>query len=261
MVGWIDSHSHLTAEDFDIDREEMILRAKAAGLDKILLIGCGVENSKQVIALAETDELFDVAIGFHPEDIELMDEPAFQAMETLWKHPKVVAVGEIGLDHYWHEEKAHRSLQDDAFVRQIDKANELGLPILIHTRDAMLETYNILKTHPCDKAGIMHCYSGSVEMAKEFIKLGYVISLAGPVTFKNAHVPKDVARQIPIENLLIETDSPYLTPMPFRGKRNESSYVIYVGQEICQLKGLDETTLKGVMSTTYNRLFHQKGLE
>jgi len=258
MVGWIDSHSHLTAEDFDIDRDEVILRAKAAGLDKILLIGCGVENSKQAIALAETDDLFDVAIGFHPEDIELMDENAFQAMESLWKHPKVVAIGEIGLDHYWHKEKEHRALQHDAFLRQIDKANELGLPILIHTRDAMQETYNLLKSHPCNKTGIMHCYSGSVEMAKEFIKLGYVISLAGPVTFKNAHVPKEVARQIPIENLLIETDSPYLTPMPFRGKRNESSYVVYVGKEICQLKGIDETTLKEQINVTYNRLFHEK---
>jgi TatD DNase family protein len=257
MVGWIDSHSHLTAQEFDIDRGEMIMRAKAAGVEKILLIGCGVENSKQAIALAETDDFFDVAIGFHPEDIELMDETAFQEMETLWTHPKVVAVGEIGLDHYWHEEKEHRKLQQDAFLRQIAKANELGLPILIHTRDAIQETYNILKSHPCAKAGIMHCYSGSVEMAKEFIKLGYVISLAGPVTFKNAHVPKDVARQIPLEHLLIETDSPYLTPMPFRGKRNESSFVPYVGQEICQLKQIDETTLKTQMSTTYNRLFHQ----
>ena len=257
MVGWIDSHSHLTAEEFDIDREAMIGRAKAAGLDKILLIGCSVQNSKQAIALAETDELFDVAIGFHPEDIERMDETAFLEMETLWTHPKVVAVGEIGLDHYWHEEPEHRKLQHDAFLRQIDKANELGLPILIHTRDAIQETYDLLKTHPCHKSGIMHCYSGSVEMAREFIKLGYVISLAGPVTFKNAQVPKEVARQIPLENLLIETDSPYLTPLPFRGKRNESSYVIYVGKEICQLKELDETTLKEQMWKTYHRLFHQ----
>jgi TatD DNase family protein len=257
MVGWIDSHSHLTADEFDVDRDEMIQRAKTAGLDKILLIGCGVENSKQAIALAETDDLFDVAIGFHPEDIERMDETAFHEMETLWTHPKVVAVGEIGLDHYWHEEKEHRKLQLDAFLRQIDKANELGLPILIHTRDAIQETFDTLKTHPCVKAGIMHCYSGSVEMAREFIKLGYIISLAGPVTFKNAHVPKEVARQIPLEHLLIETDSPYLTPMPFRGKRNESSFVTYVGQEICQLKGIAETTLKTQMSVTYNRLFHQ----
>ncbi len=256
MVGWIDSHSHLSAEDFNLDRVETIARAKVAGLEKILLIGCGVENSKQTIALAETDDLFDVAIGFHPEDIELMNEAMYAEMEKLWKHPKVVAVGEIGLDHYWHKEKEHQTLQRAAFLRQIDKANELGLPILIHTRDAIQETYDILKSHPCKKAGIMHCYSGSVEMAKEFIKLGYVISLAGPVTFKNAHVPKEVAKQIPLDHLLVETDSPYLTPMPFRGKRNESAYITYVGQAICQLKELDETIVKDQMNRTYRRLFH-----
>jgi TatD DNase family protein len=258
MVGWIDSHAHLTSEDFDQDRDEIIVRAKEAGIEKILLIGCGVENSHEAIALAESDDIFDVAIGFHPEDIENMDEKAYKEMENLWKHPKVVAIGEIGLDHYWHEEKEHRALQRIAFMRQIDQANLLDLPILIHTRDAIQETYDILKAHPCKKAGIMHCYSGSVEMAKEFIKLGYVISLAGPVTFKNAHVPKEVAKQIPLESLLVETDSPYLTPMPYRGKRNESAFLVHVGQEICQLKDLDETIVKTQMRATYNHLFHQK---
>jgi TatD DNase family protein len=257
MVGWIDSHAHLSAQDYDIDRTEMIARAKAAGLTKILLIGCGVENSQQAIELAMTDEFFDVAVGFHPEDIENVDETSFHVMEALWKHPKVVAIGEIGLDYYWHKDKEHRVLQRAAFVRQINKANELDLPVLIHTRDAIQETYDLLKSNPCKRAGIMHCYSGSVEMAKEFVKLGYVISLAGPLTFKNAHVPKDVARSIALEHLLIETDSPYLTPMPLRGKRNESAYVSYIGQAICQLKELDEITVKEQMYTTYMRLFRR----
>lgn len=261
MVGWIDSHAHLTAEDFDLDRDEMIKRAKDAGLKKILLIGCGLENSRQTLSLAESDDIFDAAIGFHPEDIELMDDAAFVEMERLWMHPKVVAIGEIGLDYYWHKEKEHRAQQRVAFLRQIDKANELELPILIHTRDAIQETFDILKSHPCKHAGIMHCYSGSVEMAREFIKLGYVISLAGPLTFKNAHVPKEIARQIPLQHLLIETDSPYLTPMPFRGKRNESAYVIYVGQQICQLKELDESAVIAQMSATYMHLFHQIPLD
>lgn len=261
MVGWIDSHAHLTAEDFDLDRDEMIKRAKDAGLQKILLIGCGLENSRQTLSLADTDDIFDAAIGFHPEDIELMDDAAFVEMEQLWMHPKVVAIGEIGLDYYWHKEKEHRAQQRVAFLRQIDKANELELPILIHTRDAIQETFDILKSHPCKHAGIMHCYSGSVEMAREFIKLGYVISLAGPLTFKNAHVPKEIARQIPLQHLLVETDSPYLTPMPFRGKRNESAYVIYVGQQICQLKELDESAVIAQMSATYMHLFHQIPLD
>jgi len=258
MVGWIDSHAHLTSEDYDLDRNETIARAKAAGLNKILLIGCGVENSRQAIALAESDDLFDVAVGFHPQEIEEMNDESWEEMLKLWRHPKIVAIGEIGLDHYWHEAPEHRKLQRVAFLKQIDLANQLDLPILIHTRDATQETFEILKNHPCARAGIMHCYSGSVEMAREFIKLGYVISLAGPVTFKNAVVPKEVAKQIPLESLLIETDSPYLTPMPFRGKRNESSYVIHVGEEICRLKEIDVATLQDAMSVTYQRLFHSK---
>lgn len=258
MVGWIDSHAHLTSEDYDLDRDETIARAKAAGLNKILLIGCGVENSKQAIALAESDDLFDVAVGFHPQEIEEMNDESWEEMLKLWRHPKIVAIGEIGLDHYWHEAPEHRELQRVAFLKQIDLANQLDLPILIHTRDATQETFEILKNHPCFRAGIMHCYSGSVEMAREFIKLGYVISLAGPVTFKNAVVPKEVAKQIPLESLLIETDSPYLTPMPFRGKRNESSYVIHVGEEICRLKEINVATLQDAMSVTYHRLFHSK---
>ncbi|HAM63810.1 MAG TPA: hydrolase TatD [Erysipelotrichaceae bacterium] len=258
MVGWIDSHAHLTSEDYDPDRSEMIRRAKDAGLQKILLIGCGVENSMQAIALAESDDLFDVAVGFHPQEIEEMNDETWEEMLKLWRHPKIVAIGEIGLDHYWHEAPEHRALQRVAFLKQIDIANQLDLPILIHTRDATQETFDILKDHPCHRAGIMHCYSGSVEMAREFIKLGYVISLAGPVTFKNAVVPKEVAKQIPLESLLIETDSPYLTPMPFRGKRNESAYVIHVSEEICRLKEIDVATLQDAMSVTYQRLFHSK---
>lgn len=256
MVGWIDSHAHLTDESYDVDRDAMIQRAKDAGLKKILLIGCGVENTKQAIALAQTDEIFDVASGFHPEDIEAMDEQAFLEMEELWKSPKIVAVGEIGLDYYWHKEPEHRQLQREAMIRQIDKANRLNVPVIIHSRDAMHDTYEILKNHPCKKAGIMHCYSGSVEMARELVKLGYVISLAGPVTFKNAHTPKDVAKEIAIDRLLIETDSPYLTPTPYRGKRNESAYVVHVGEEIARLKEVDIEYLMDTMGRTYRRLFH-----
>lgn len=256
MVGWIDSHAHLTDESYDVDRDAMIQRAKDAGLKKILLIGCGVENTKQAIALAQTDEIFDVASGFHPEDIEAMDEQAFLEMEELWKSPKIVAVGEIGLDYYWHKEPEHRQLQREAMIRQIDKANQLNVPVIIHSRDAMHDTYEILKNHPCKKAGIMHCYSGSVEMARELVKLGYVISLAGPATFKNAHTPKEVAKEIAIDRLLVETDSPYLTPTPYRGKRNESAYVVHVGEEIARLKEVDIEYLMDTMGRTYRRLFH-----
>ncbi len=253
---WVDSHAHLAEADYDSDRNEVIERAKQAGIGKILLIGCGIEGAKRALSLAQTDDIFDVAVGFHPEDIENLNESDWASMEEMATHPKAVAIGEIGLDFYWHHEPQHQQLQKEVFIRQIELANRLGKPILIHTRDAIQQTYLLLKAHPVEKTGIMHCYSGSVEMAAEFVKLGYLISLAGPVTFKNAVVPKEVAKAIDLDHLMIETDSPYLTPMPFRGKRNESSYVVMVAKEICQLKDIDEVMFKEAVWENYNRLFH-----
>ena len=254
---WVDSHAHLAEEDYDSDRNEVIQRAKDAGIGKILLIGCGIAGAKRALSVALTDEIFDAAVGFHPEDIENLSDADWTLMEEMASHPRTVAIGEIGLDFYWHHEPEHHQLQKEIFTRQIDLANRLGKPILIHTRDAIQQTLQLLKTHPVDKKGIMHCYSGSVEMAIEFVKLGYLISLAGPVTFKNAVVPKEVAKAIDLDHLMIETDSPYLTPMPFRGKRNESSYVVNVAKEICQLKAIDEVKLKTSVWKNYNHLFHE----
>ena len=249
---WIDTHAHLADSEFNEDRNEVIQRAKTAGLGKIVLIGCDVEGAKRTLKLAYTDDMFDVAIGFHPEGV--LEDRDEASMFELMKDPKVKLIGEIGLDFYWDKDPEHHKLQEALFIKQIDWANQLNKPISIHMRDASKRTYDILKTHPVQRGGVMHCYSGSVEMAREFIKLGYYISLAGPVTFKNAHIPKDVAREIPLEWLLIETDSPYLAPHPLRGKRNESSYVVETAKVIAEIRGIPLEDLESSLETNYKRL-------
>lgn len=249
---WIDTHAHLADDAFDEDRSEIIQRAKEAGLGKIVLIGCDVEGAKRALALASTDELFDVAIGFHPEAV--LEDRDESSMFELMKDPKVKLIGEIGLDFYWDKDPEHHKLQETLLIKQIEWANQLNKPISIHMRDASKRTYDLLKTHPVQRGGVMHCYSGSVEMAREYIKLGFYISLAGPVTFKNAHIPKDVAKDIPIEWLLIETDSPYLAPHPFRGKRNESAYVVETAKVIAELRGIALNELEFALEANYRRL-------
>lgn len=249
---WIDTHAHLADSEFNEDRNEVIQRAKTAGLGKIVLIGCDVEGAKRTLKLAYTDDMFDVAIGFHPEGV--LEDRDEASMFELMKDPKVKLIGEIGLDFYWDKDPEHHKLQEALFIKQIDWANQLNKPISIHMRDASKKSFDILKTHPVQRGGVMHCYSGSVEMAREFIKLGYYISLAGPVTFKNAHIPKDVAREIPLEWLLIETDSPYLAPHPLRGKRNESSYVVETAKVIAEIRGIPLEDLESSLETNYKRL-------
>ena len=249
---WIDTHAHLADSEFNEDRNEVIQRAKTAGLGKIVLIGCDVEGAKRTLKLAYTDDMFDVAIGFHPEGV--LEDRDEASMFELMKDPKVKLIGEIGLDFYWDKDPEHHKLQEALFIKQIDWANQLNKPISIHMRDASKRTYDILKTHPVKRGGVMHCFSGSVEMAREYIKLGFYISLAGPVTFKNAHIPKDVAREIPLEWLLIETDSPYLVPHPLRGKRNESSYVVETAKVIAELRGIPLEELESSLEANYQRL-------
>lgn len=249
---WIDTHAHLADSEFDEDRKEVIQRAKDAGIGKIVLIGCDVEGAKRALKLAYTDDMFDVAIGFHPEGV--LEERDESSMFELMKDPKVKLIGEIGLDFYWDKDPEHHKLQETLFIKQIDWANQLNKPISIHMRDASKKSFDILKSHPVQRGGVMHCYSGSVEMAREFIKLGFYISLAGPVTFKNAHIPKDVAREIPLEWLLIETDSPYLAPHPLRGKRNESSFVVETAKVIAELRGMPLEDLESSLEANYKRL-------
>ena len=255
MIGWIDSHAHIFDETY-FSPLDVIARAKNAGISKIMAVCCTLEEAKRAIKIAAIEPILDIAIGFHPSDIHEITEEMWNNLEILAHNPYVIAIGEIGLDAYWNPETL--PLQEIAFVRQIKLANKVKKPILVHSRDAITKTLSILKKHPVEAKGILHCFSSSVEMAIEFIKLGYLISLGGPVTFKNAKTPKEVAAMIGLENLLIETDSPYLTPHPFRGKTNEPAYLIYTAQEICQIKEIDEETLKEAQHINYMRLFHSE---
>lgn len=254
-MSWSDTHAHLAEAEFENDIEEVINRAKANDVKRIILIGCQIEGAQRALALAKKDPIFKVAVGFHPEDVLNLTSSEWEEMEIMMKDPLTIAIGEIGLDFYWDKDPLHHQIQEAVFIRQIALANALNKPILIHSRDSIQRTYDLLKAHPVTRKGIMHCFSSSLEMAKEFSKLGYMISLAGPVTFKNAHVPVEVAKGIDLDHLLIETDSPYLTPHPFRGHRNESAYVKHTGEKIAELRQITPSELQDVLERNYVKLF------
>ncbi len=253
MTGWIDSHAHIFSKEYT-DFEDVIERAKNANIIKILVVCCRLSEAEKAIEYAKDNSYIDVALGVHPSDISKFSEEDWNKLENLAYNPSVVAIGEIGLDLYWTPDNLEE--QTKGFIRQIELANKLNKPIIVHSRDAIQKTYEILKEHEVKKKGIIHCFSSSAEMAQEFVKLGYTISLGGPVTFKNAVTPKEVAEKTPLDYLLVETDCPYLTPHPYRGKRNEPAYVALTAQEICRIKGIEEKQLQESCITNYNKLFH-----
>ncbi len=233
----IDTHAHMDDRRFDEDREAMITRAKAKGLKKVINVGYDLESSERSLALAQADSWIQCAVGYHPHDAKSATEEGLARIREMAALPEVVGIGEIGLDFYY--DNSPRDIQREVFRQQIRLAKEANLPVIIHCRDAIQECYDILAEEDISEiGGIMHCYSGSYEMAMRFIDLGMYISLAGPVTFKNARSLKEVAEKIPLDRLLIETDSPYLTPDPYRGKRNEPAHVAYVAGEIANLRGM-----------------------
>lgn len=235
---FIDSHAHLDDERFDYDRELLIKSLKGNKIDLVINIGADLKTSKASVNLArEYDNIYAV-VGVHPHSAKEVDENTIQELRKLTKEEKVVAIGEIGLDYYY--DNSPRDIQRIVFLQQLKLAKELKLPVVIHTRDAAQETFDILKEAAQDGnlRCVLHCYSGSVELAHEYIKLGFYISIGGPVTFKNSKVAKEVAKAIPLDKLLIETDCPYLTPEPYRGKRNEPMFVKYAAETIAELRGI-----------------------
>ncbi len=241
----IDTHAHLNDEKFNEDREEVMVRAKNAGVGYIINIGYNKETILTTMDMIDKYDFIYGAIGWHPNDAHDMKEEDLKWIEELAGHPKILAIGEIGLDYYW--DFATKEEQQKIFREQIQLARRLKLPIIIHDRDAHQDICDILKEEKAQEVGgIMHSFSGSVEMAKECMSLGFYISFSGPVTFKNAKKPKEVAKEIPLNRILIETDSPYLTPEPYRGKRNESAYVKYVAAKIAELKEMDIEEIEAI---------------
>lgn len=234
MKQMIDSHAHLDEERFDEDRDELIKSLKENAISYVINPSSDMETSRRVVELSNKYDNIFAAVGIHPHDAEGFKEEDLDELRELSKDERVVAIGEIGLDYYY--DNSPRDIQKEVFRKQLELSHELDLPVIIHTRDAMGDTYDILKEFEGRVRGVMHCYTGSIEMAEKFMKLGFYISIAGPVTFKNAVNVREMAKQIPLERLLIETDSPYLAPVPNRGKRNDPTNVRYVADMLANLK-------------------------
>lgn len=251
-----DTHAHLNDEKFNEDREEVIARAQENGVSYICNIGYNRETIESSLELARRYDFIYTAIGWHPQDaITMTDEDLAWIEKLATEEKKVVAIGEIGLDYYW--DTSPKDVQHEVFRKQIRLAKKLKLPIIIHDREAHQDIVNILKEEEAEEVGgIMHCFSGSPEMAEQCIKMNFYISLGGPVTFKNAKKPKEVVEVVPLDRLLIETDCPYLTPEPYRGKRNESGYVRYVAEKIAELKNISVVEMAQITTANAKKIFH-----
>jgi len=249
-----DSHAHLNDERFDEDRNEMILKSYEEGVTLIMNPGADMKSSRESVALADKYTFIYCAVGVHPHEAEEMDETSIELLADMAKNPKVRAIGEIGLDYY--RDLSPREIQKQKFIEQIDLAKQLHLPIIIHDRDSHGDVMEILKREGVKEiGGILHSFSGSIEMAHECIKLGLNLSISGPVTFANNRKTIEVVQGIPLEYLLIETDSPYLTPVPFRGKRNYPGLVKHVAEKIAEIKGISYEEVAKVTYENGKRVF------
>lgn len=248
----IDSHVHLDDAKFDYDRENLIENLKEHGLDRVYNIGADLESSIASVELADKYEIIKVVIGVHPHAASEYNQEVEDKLIELAKNENVRAIGEIGLDYYY--DNSPRDIQVQVFKKQIELANKLKLPIVVHSREAAKETFDIISSYKekyKDLKFLIHCFSQSVEMMREYVKMGCYIALGGVVTFKNSKVPKEVAKEVPLENLLLETDCPYLAPEPMRGKRNEPMFIKYSAQKIAEIRGISlEELLKATDENT-----------
>jgi TatD DNase family protein len=252
----IDSHAHLDFPQFDSDREQVIVRARGSGITAIINVGADLQSSKNSIELAERYPFIFAAVGIHPHDAKTLDEPALQELQNMARHPRVVAIGEIGLDYY--RDLSPRDKQQEAFERQLDLAHTFDLPFIIHDRDAHDDIMSVLEERTTESRplrGVLHCFSGGVSMAQRALDIGLHISVGGPVTFRNARQLPEVVRQVPLSRLLLETDCPYLTPAPHRGKRNEPAYVLLVAQAVAALKEISLAEVQRVTTQNVRELF------
>ncbi len=251
MAHYLDSHCHINDEAFNDDLDSVLENMVASDVRKAMIVSSYIDDFHRALDISHEQIDFKRSLGIYPGDADDADESTFERYEEIYRKKECEAIGEIGLDYHW--QKDNREKQLEVFDRQLRIAEELDKPVIIHSRDAIQDTYDTMKRHR--NRAVMHCYSDSAEMAREFVKLGCYISISGTVTWKNAREPLRVIREVPLDRLLIETDSPYLTPAPNRGKRNEPSNVVYVGKKICQELGLDEELFKIQLNDNYHRLF------
>ncbi|NDI37079.1 TatD family hydrolase [Chengkuizengella sediminis] len=250
----IDTHVHLNAEQFNEDREQVIERARQNGVSIMINVGFNRETIPETIELAEKYDFIYAVVGWHPTDAIHMTPEDLQWIESLCSHKKVVAVGEIGLDYYW--DTSPKDIQQKVFREQIRLARKVNKPIVIHNRDAHQDVVDILaEENAAEVGGVMHCYSGSWEIAKKCLDMNFYISFGGPITFKNAKQPKEVLKNVPLDRLLVETDCPYLTPHPYRGKRNETAYVKYVAEAAAELKELSFDEIARITTNNAKKCF------
>ncbi len=250
----IDTHAHLEMREFNDDRDEVIQRAREAGVEYIVTIGTTVESSRDAVMLADKYDFIHAAVGIHPHEVKDILHPAYDILRHFAQHKKVVAYGEIGLDY--HYEHSPRADQKRKFRDMLREARKLELPVIVHDREAHEDTLQILSEEwSSELGGVLHCFSGDLPMAARLIELGFSLSIAGPITFPKAGALRDVVRQIPIEHLLIETDSPYLAPTPMRGKRNEPAFVRHTAEALAKLKGLSFDDVARITSFNAMQLF------
>lgn len=231
-----DTHAHYDDGQFDGDRRKLLASMADNGVGWIVNVSASYASCERVVNMAQEYPFMYAAVGIHPDEVGDLNEESFARMKELFKRDKVIAVGEIGLDYYWDNES--HAIQKKWFIRQLALARKLNLPVLVHSREAAADTMEIIKEHGQDLRGVIHCYSYSREMAREYVKMGYYIGVGGVVTFKNARKLKETVEEIPLEAIVLETDCPYLAPVPYRGKRNNSAYIRYVAEEVGRLKGI-----------------------
>lgn len=247
----IDTHAHIDMLESSVD--DVLMQMKASGVRKAIIPSVEVESMDKILSIAKSYDNIWAMIGIYPSEVNNYNQQVEDKMAELAKESKVVAVGEIGLDYYW--DKSFADLQKEVFAKQVRLANKLNLPIVVHDREAHQDTFNILKENNLSSDVLFHCFSGSVEFMKECVKQGWYIALGGVVTFKNAVKMKDVAREVPLDRLVLETDSPYLTPVPYRGKPNSPAYVKYVAEEIANLRQMPVEELVDITSENAERFF------
>ncbi len=247
-----DTHAHYDSGAFNADRLELLAGMPAAGVGLIVDPGCDAPSSRMALELAERFAFVYAAVGIHPEDIDKYDIESYAEVCEMARHPKCVAIGEIGLDYYW--DATHKEEQKALFRRQIELALELNKPVIVHDREAHADCMTIVSDYPAQR-GVFHCYSGSAEMAKELLKRGWYLGFDGPITYKNARKALEVLEICPPERILIETDSPYLSPVPMRGKRNDSRNLRYVIETVAAVKGMPPEEVERLTFENGRRLF------